>query len=60
LTGSVAGTVINHDDFFHMLLRTLNHGGDVRDFVEGRNERAGSHAVNSSARGKAREKAGIR
>jgi hypothetical protein len=55
LPGSVAGTVVNHDNFFHVLLRALDHGGDVGNFVEGRNERAGSHAVSSSVRGDAQE-----
>jgi hypothetical protein len=44
LPGSVAGTIVNHDDFFNMLLSAPHHLGDVRDFVESRNERASSHA----------------
>jgi hypothetical protein len=56
LPRSVAGAIVNHDDFFDMLLSALHHLGDVRDFVEGRNERAGSHAAASSVGGDAREK----
>jgi hypothetical protein len=53
---SVAGTIVNHDDFFNMLLSAPHHLGDVGDFVERRNERTGSHAASSSVGGDAREK----
>jgi hypothetical protein len=56
LPRSVAGTIVNHDDFFNMLLSALHHISDVRDFIEGRNERAGSHAESSSVRGDAQGK----
>jgi hypothetical protein len=56
LPRSIAGTIVNHDDFFNMLLSAPHHLGDVRDFVEGRNERASSHAAGSSVGGDAREK----
>src|SRR5271156_1978313 len=42
-----------------MLLSALHHIGDVRDFVEGRNERAGSHAAASSVGDVRRKNAGI-
>jgi acyl CoA:acetate/3-ketoacid CoA transferase alpha subunit len=43
LSRSVAGTIVNHDNFFNMRLSALHYIGDVRNFVEGRDEGAGSH-----------------